>query len=81
MSYLYEYGLTSVGRMPWTGFFASNNLAVPAGEFKRLGGFDVDFPLAAGEDRDFCARWNEAGLPSHYAPDARIWHRHRPPDG
>jgi GT2 family glycosyltransferase len=77
VSYLYEYGLKSAGTLPWTGFFASNNLAVPAAEFQRVGGFDVDFPLAAGEDRDFCARWNEAGLPAHYAPDAVILHRHR----
>lgn len=77
VSYLYEYGLRSAGAMPWTGFFASNNLAVPADAFRRIGGFDVDFPLAAGEDRDFCARWNEAGLPAYHAPDAVIRHRHR----
>jgi GT2 family glycosyltransferase len=77
VSYLYEYGLSTAGPKPWTAFFASNNLAVPASEFARIGGFDVDFPLAAGEDRDFCARWNEAGLPAHYAPDAVVRHRHR----
>lgn len=77
VSYLYEYGLRSAGTAPWTGFFASNNLSVPAADFRRIGGFDVDFPLAAGEDRDFCARWNEAGIPAHYAPDAVVRHRHR----
>lgn len=77
VSYLYEYARGFSGDEPWTGFFASNNLLVPAREFHRIGGFDDGFPLAAGEDRDFCARWSEAGLPSFYAADARVFHHHR----
>lgn len=76
VSYLYRYSWHSDGGRPWGGFFASNNLAVPAPEFRRLGGFDEGFPLAAGEDRDFCSRWSEHGLPVHYAPDALVYHRH-----
>lgn len=77
VSYLYEYALRSADGQAWSGFFASNNLAVPADAFRGLGGFDTGFPLAGGEDRDFCARWNEAGLPAHYAPDATVRHLHR----
>lgn len=77
VSYLYEYAHESGDREVWTGFFASNNLAVPARAFRGIGGFDETFPLAGGEDRDFCARWSERGLPSHYAPGALVQHRHR----
>ena len=76
VSYLYGYERSGDGPQVWTSFFASNNLGVPAEEFHRIGGFDPTFPLAAGEDRDFCARWTEAGLDSIYAEDARIMHRH-----
>ena len=41
-------------------FFASNNLAVSAERFADLGGFDETFPLAAGEDREFCDRFHHA---------------------
>lgn len=77
VSFLYDYGLASATSRPWTGFFASNNIALPTAAFQAIGGFDETFPLAAGEDRDFCARWNESGAPSHFAPDARIRHYHR----
>lgn len=77
VSYLYEYAHEVEHRQVWDGFFASNNLWVPAERFREIGGFDETFPLAAGEDRDFCARWSERGFPSHYAPDARMMHQHR----
>src|SRR5436189_2769026 len=49
VAYLHSYyrnGATSQPR-----FFASNNLSVPAGLFRELGGFSTRFSLAAGEDR------------------------------
>jgi GT2 family glycosyltransferase len=44
--------------------------------YVQLGGFSTTFPLAAGEDYDFCHRWQRAGSPAVYAPDAIINHRH-----
>ena len=57
-------------------FFASNNFAVPRDAYQKLGGFDTSFPLAAGEDREFCDRWLQHGLPMHYAPAVQIYHAH-----
>jgi GT2 family glycosyltransferase len=66
-------------------FFATMNLAVPAEIFRELGGFNPSF--RASEDREFCARWLERGLPLVYAEEALVvhdaapgwrqfWHRH-----
>lgn len=57
-------------------FFTSNNLAVPTALFKQVGGFDVSFGLAAGEDREFCDRWQHAGYPLIYEPRAVVRHAH-----
>jgi GT2 family glycosyltransferase len=57
-------------------FFASNNLAVPAEDFRALGGFDSTALLAAGEDREFCDRWVQRGHRMAYAPDAIVCHAH-----
>lgn len=57
-------------------FFTSNNLALPTGEFRRLGGFAESFVLPAGEDRELCDRWRHAGLRLVFAPDARVEHFH-----
>jgi GT2 family glycosyltransferase len=57
-------------------FFTSNNLAAPAEAFRAVGGFDTSFPLAAGEDRELCARWRGLGHPMRYVPDAVVAHAH-----
>jgi GT2 family glycosyltransferase len=57
-------------------FFASNNICVPRERFWALGGFDTSFPLAAGEDRDFCLRWRRHGYGMVYAPEALVYHSH-----
>jgi GT2 family glycosyltransferase len=57
-------------------FFTANNMAVRRDLFLALGGFDGRFPLAAGEDRDFCGRWLEAGHPMVYEPAAVVRHAH-----
>ena len=57
-------------------FFTTSNLAVPANRFWLLDGFSERFPRAAGEDYDFCARWQEAGFPSEYAPEVEVGHAH-----
>ncbi|MGZ8900834.1 MAG: glycosyltransferase [Limisphaerales bacterium] len=55
-------------------FLTSNNLAVPAAQFRALGGFDAAFPLAAAEDRDFCDRWRHHGQRMIYAPEVLVYH-------
>jgi GT2 family glycosyltransferase len=57
-------------------FFPSNNLALARSHFDAVGGFDQSFPLAAGEDRDFCAKCREAGLSLTLANEAVVEHRH-----
>ncbi|MBF2063851.1 MAG: glycosyltransferase [Calothrix sp. C42_A2020_038] len=73
IDYLYEYyNLNSVQ----PNFFASNNIALPAQTFHSLGGFDISFPLAAAEDREFCDRWLYKGYKMVYAPEILIYHNH-----
>lgn len=73
IDYLYDYYNNS-RQAP--SFFASNNFALATEQFRQLGGFDTSFPLAAGEDREFCDRWLQQGLPMAYAPEARVDHSH-----
>jgi GT2 family glycosyltransferase len=56
-------------------FFASNNIAVAADLFQKIGGFDATFRIAS-EDREFCDRWRCGGLMLSYAPDALVLHAH-----
>ena len=56
--------------------FTSNNMAVRAAHFHRIGGFDTTFPRAAGEDRDFCDRWIAEGGSSSSVETARVEHAH-----
>ncbi|HJS99655.1 MAG TPA: glycosyltransferase [Terriglobales bacterium] len=55
-------------------FFATNNLAVPAELFRKIGGFNPAFEVS--EDREFCDRWTHHGYGMAYAPDVVIYHRH-----
>lgn len=73
IDYLYGY----YNEAQASSFFASNNLAVPTASFQALGGFDTAFPLAAGEDREFCDRWLQKGYQMVYAPDMQIYHAHQ----
>lgn len=72
IDYLYEYYNPAKGK---EAFFASNNIAMPTANFKDLNGFDISFPLAAAEDRDFCDRWNKK-YSMVYVPEARVEHYH-----
>ena len=72
IDYLYDYYNPAKGK---GAFFASNNIAMPAANFKALNGFDVSFPLAAAEDRDFCDRSN-LKYPMLYLPEAQVNHYH-----
>lgn len=73
IDYLYDYYNPAKGK---DAFFASNNIAMPTANFRALKGFDVSFPLAAAEDRDFCDRWNRS-YPMVYVPEAQIDHYHK----
>jgi GT2 family glycosyltransferase len=55
-------------------FFASNNLLVPADQFRAIGGFDPAFRTS--EDRDLCDRWLHRGYHMTYAPDVIVYHAH-----
>jgi GT2 family glycosyltransferase len=41
-----------------------------------LGGFDISFPFAAGEDREFCEHWLQHGNRLLYAPEVLVYHTH-----
>jgi glycosyltransferase involved in cell wall biosynthesis len=57
-------------------FLTSNNIAMSRNQFLEIGGFDSTFPFAAGEDRDFCERWQQRGLAIFYRPDCIVGHAH-----
>ncbi len=74
IDYLYNY--YNLGSKQ-SNFFASNNFALPSDLFQAVGGFDTTFPLAAGEDREFCDRWLQFGNKMIYAPEVQIYHAHK----
>ena len=57
-------------------FFTANNLAVPADDFARLGGFNDTFRWAAAEDRELCDRWVHSGRRMIFASEAVVQHAH-----
>jgi len=57
-------------------FLTTSNLAVAKNAFFDANGFDTTFPLAAGEDREFCARWRRQGRNLDYIPEAIVLHAH-----
>jgi GT2 family glycosyltransferase len=73
VDYLYAFHTNNSDRRR---FFATNNLVVSAETFHAVGGFDAAFPLAAGEDREFCARLRKYGIPFHFVPEAVVYHAH-----
>jgi GT2 family glycosyltransferase len=74
LAYLYSYYRKGGSSQP--GFFASNNIAMPGRIFRQLGGFSTRFRLAAGEDRELCARALDRGMALEYVPDAVVSHSH-----
>jgi GT2 family glycosyltransferase len=73
IDYLYAHYTTASGNPM---FFTTSNMAVSAARFRSLGGFDTTFKKAAGEDREFCARWRAAGFEMSYASDCVVNHAH-----
>ena len=74
LAYLHSYYRNGGTSQP--GFFASNNFALSASLFRQLGGFSTRFTLAAGEDRELCARVLDHGRSLEYVPDAVVRHAH-----
>lgn len=74
INYLYSYYNANPEE---SHFFTSNNIAVAKDLFIKVGGFDASFPLAAGEDREFCDRWLHLGYKMIYARDAKVYHGHK----
>ena len=73
ISFLYHYYHEEQrGALP---FFTTNNLAVRADVFARVGAFDAAFPFAS-EDRDWSDRCLHAGVPLVYAREAVVHHAH-----
>jgi glycosyltransferase involved in cell wall biosynthesis len=70
IDYLYE-------RLPARSkFFTTNNMALSSKIFRETGGFDERFPLAGGEDREFCHRLISRGINLVHEPNARVFHYH-----
>jgi glycosyltransferase involved in cell wall biosynthesis len=74
IDYLYSYYNAEPGQAR---FFTSNNFALAKSCFEQIGGFNTTFPLAAGEDREFCHRWLSHAGPMIYAPEAVVYHAHQ----
>jgi GT2 family glycosyltransferase len=74
IDYLYDYYNTNSSQAT---FFASNNFAVSRELFHQIGQFDGTFPLAAGEDREFCDRWLHQDNKMIYSPEVTIYHAHQ----
>lgn len=73
IDYLYDYYNQHSNKVQ---FFASNNFALSKELFNQVGQFDTSFPLAAGEDREFCDRWLFFSYSLDYVPEAIIHHSH-----
>ena len=58
-------------------FFTTNNFALERKTFLKVGAFNTEFKLAAGEDREFSIRFNHLGHTLKYVPDAVILHSHQ----
>jgi GT2 family glycosyltransferase len=69
--FLYSYYNSEDAR-----FITSNNMAISKEQFLKVGGFDITFPLAAAEDREFCDRYLYKGFKTLYAPEAIVRHAH-----
>jgi len=68
---VYAYYDSSNDQAP---FFPSGNLAVPADQFRAIGGFDPTFTIS--EDRDLCDRWLSHDFGMTYAPEVLVFHNH-----
>ena len=73
VNYLYTY---YNARLDQSRFFTSNNMALSATLFEKIGGFDVTTLRATAEDRELCDRWLYHGYKMYYIPNAVVYHSH-----
>ena len=73
IDHLYDY---QARKNPELRFFTSNNMAAARKDFLSAGGFDEGFPMASGEDREFCDRWLHRGNAMEFVPGAVVYHSH-----
>ena len=73
IDYLHEYHNRS---LKGARFLTTSSLGVSMEDFREIGGFDVSFPRAAAEDRDFCARWLHSGRRIILDPKIKVFHAH-----
>jgi GT2 family glycosyltransferase len=59
-----------------TGYFTTNNMAMPRDAFLQIGGFNEALPFAH-EDREFGATWADHGFPACWLPQAVVVHNHK----
>lgn len=71
--FVYAYNQTSRARER---FFRTNNMALAADLFRKVGGFDATIPSATAEDKEFCDRWVAHGLALRPVPAAVVRHAH-----
>jgi len=71
VDYLHAYYNADPGQAH---FFTANNLAMPAGRFRTIGGFDTTYTRTAAEDREICDHWLHQGYRVVYAPEAVVYH-------
>lgn len=64
-------------RSRYVRYAPTNNLVFPTASFLAIGGLDRSWRIAGGEDRDLCARWNQAGFRLAYESSAKVFHYHR----
>jgi len=69
----FHHGHAAAGVVETDGITAAN-LALPAEDFRRLGGFDEDFTIASSEDWDLGVRARQAGIRVLYHPGIVVLH-------
>ena len=74
IDFLYLYFQLEEGRKD--AFLTTNNASVPRERFWEIGGFDVGFERAAGEDREFFDRWRFLGDRIVFRPQIVVGHTH-----
>lgn len=73
LDYLY---LTHQDKEEFPPFFTSNNMALSKELFIKIEGFNINYPLPAAEDREFCDRLISKGHNIIYEPKAIVYHAH-----
>jgi len=71
--FVYEYNRTGTALEP---FFTTNNIALSAHLFQKIGGFTTSIPSATAEDKEFCDRVRAQGFPLAHVPSAVLYHAH-----